>query len=59
MGKKKEIECYLLVELVNIVGALVLGLYVNWVLLYSISCGHIGWWLVIERSRLRKTVKMR
>lgn len=56
MGKKELIDCYLFVELVNIVGSLVLGLHVNWVLLYSLSCGHIGkrWWLVIERSGLKK-----
>ena len=39
---------------------LVLGLHVNWVLLYSISGGHIvgkRWWLVIERSRLNKGLK--
>lgn len=42
-GKKTEmIDCYLLVELVNIVGGLVLGLNVDWVLLYSMSCGHIA-----------------
>lgn len=35
------IGCYLLVELVNIVGGLVLGLNEDWVLLYSLSCGHI------------------
>jgi hypothetical protein len=56
------IDCYLLVELVNIVGGLVLGLNEDWVLLYSLSCGHIAgkrWWLLIERSGLKKRVKMR
>ena len=59
-GKKEMIVCYLLVELVNIVGGLVLGLHINWVLLYSMSCGHIAgnrWWLVIERSGLKKRLK--
>jgi hypothetical protein len=41
-GKKRMIDCYLLVELVNIVGGLVLGLNVDWVLLYLISCGHVA-----------------
>lgn len=62
MEKKGMIDYYLLVKLVNIVGGLVLGLHINWVLLYSLSCGHIAgkrWWLVIERSRLKKRVKMR
>jgi hypothetical protein len=56
------IDCYLLVELVNIVGGLVLGLNEDWVLLYSLSCGHIAgkrWWLLIERSGLKKRVEMR
>lgn len=35
--------CYLLVELVNAVRDLVLGLDEDWVLLDSLSCGHNGW----------------
>lgn len=35
------IDCYLLVKLVDIVQGLVLGLNKDWVLLYSLSCGHI------------------
>ena len=60
LERKELIDCYLLVELVNIVSDLVLGLHVNWVLLYSMSCGHIAgkrWWLVIERRRLKKGLK--
>ena len=34
---------YLLVELINVVGGLILGLNVDWVLLYSLSCGHVCW----------------
>lgn len=41
-GVENRVLCELLVELVNIVGGLVLGLNEDWVLLYSISCGHIA-----------------
>ena len=45
------IDCYLLVELVNIVGGLVLGLNEDWVLLNLISCGHVAGKMVVADRR--------
>jgi hypothetical protein len=44
------IGCYLLVELVNIVGGLVLSLNEEWVLPYLLSCGHVGMMVVVARG---------
>ena len=50
-GKKRGMmDCYLLVELVNIVSGLVLGLNEDWVLLYLIG-GHIAGKMVVDDRR--------